>query len=83
MGYVPIDCSFHDRLESLAVRRLVVPVAVREAGTTRAFEARIADVFSRDGAEFARLVTEDGSEVEVRLDQLVSVAGVTRPGEAP
>lgn len=81
VDYVPIDCSFHDRLESLAVQRMVVPIQVREADSTRTFEARIADVFSRDGAEFALLATPGGAEIEVRLDRLVSVAGLKPPEE--
>ena len=80
MEYSPVDCGFHDRLESLAVQRIRVPVEVSEDGAVHVVEARIADVFSRDGAEYARLVEARGHEREVRLDRINSVAGIPRPG---
>lgn len=82
MDYVPIDCGFHDRLESLAARRMSVPMEITHHGFIRVIEARIADIYSRDGSEYARLVTVDGSEIVVRLDQIVSVASIPRPGAA-
>lgn len=78
--YVPIDCSFHDRLESLAVHRTLVPIEVVEDGTATRLDARVIDVYSRDGAEYVKLTARDNSEHEFRLDHLVSVAGVPRPG---
>lgn len=66
-NYVPVSCSFHDRLEDAAVRRLVYRVAFQdEHGETRRVDTTIDDVWSREGEEFARLGTGD----VVRLDRL-------------
>lgn len=78
--YVPIDCSFYDRLESHATRAQSVAVELQTERGAHTIHARIADLFSRDGAEFARLIPDDGDPVEVRLDQIVSIGGVPRPG---
>lgn len=71
-SYVPIDCSIHDRLEALATlrRRSVIAHRTREGGVTRV-EARIVDVYTRDGAEWISL--DDGAVL--RLDALVEVDG--------
>ena len=75
--YVPVDCGFHDRLLALAtLRRVSEVVYLDDQGLERSVEARIEDVYSRAGAEFARL---SGGEI-VRLDRLVRVAGHARPG---
>jgi Rho-binding antiterminator len=72
LAYTPIACSFHDRLESWAVRRETVSVAWRDGDTEHASETTIADVFARDGADWVRL----GTGAEIRADRLVSVGGV-------
>ena len=82
MDYTPIDCGFHDRLESLAVRRAVVRVEVDEGDSVSVLDARIADVYAEDGVEYLRLVSVDEQDRTLRLDQLVSVDGVGRPGAA-
>ncbi len=75
--YLPIDCGFHDQLEALAVRGTVVSVEIEDGG---AFRARIADVFARGGADYARLAPEDGQPPqEVRLDRVLAVSGIPRP----
>lgn len=78
--YEPIDCGFHDRLESLAVTRQSAALTLRSGAGERTLSARIADVFAREGAEFARLVPEEGAPLEVRLDEILAVGGVRRPG---
>jgi Rho-binding antiterminator len=73
--YEPIDCSDHDRLESLATLRQQARISWRtEDGSVRTVEDLIEDVYARDGAEYLRTV---GGEV-VRLDALVSVDGMRR-----
>lgn len=71
-SYVPIDCSIYDRLEALATlrRRSVIAHRTREGGIVRV-EARIVDVYTRDGAEWIAL--DDGAVL--RLDALVEVDG--------
>ncbi|MEX1181703.1 MAG: hypothetical protein WEF86_00605 [Gemmatimonadota bacterium] len=71
--YHPIDCSIHDRLESAATLRRPVAIAFRSAdGEVIEVEARIIDVFARDGVEYLKL--EQGREI--RLDDLHTVDGV-------
>lgn len=73
--YEPIDCSDHDRLESLATLRQIARISYRDPdGGLREVEDLIEDVYSRDGAEYLRTA---GGE-EVRLDALVSVDGKRR-----
>ncbi len=75
--YRPIDCGYHDHLLALATLRRACEVVYSDGeGEPRTTEGRIVDVFSRGGAEF--LTLDDGTEV--RLDRLVRVAGVERPG---
>ena len=75
--YEPIDCSDHDRLESLATLRQQARISYRDSsGAVRQIEDLIEDVYARDGAEYLRTA---GGE-EVRLDALVSVDGKRRVG---
>ena len=69
-GYVPIDCQFHDRLESFATLGTVCRILIREeSGTRREIVDRITDVFALGGVEF--LTTS--STGPVRLDHIESV----------
>ena len=43
------------------------------------FCTQIADVYAKDGADFAKLRLTSGSEVVVRLDRLLSVNGFDLP----
>ena len=78
--YVPIDCGFHDRLEDAAVRRREVSLEVVEDGDTRIISARIVDLFSRSGADWARIVEVGGEERVLRLDRIRRLGGLLRPG---
>ena len=70
--YKPIDCSSHDELLELATFGQVTEIAYQdEHGEEHAVRDRIADVFTRDGAEYLR--TEGG--LEIRLDRLKTVEG--------
>lgn len=71
--YVPINCEFHDVLESTATRRHAANIRFTDdAGTEHTVHARIADLITVDRVEY--LVTDAGQRV--RLDRLVSVDGV-------
>ena len=70
--YVPVACALHDRLEDWAVRGTPVEVVWRDAGGEHRLDARIADVFARDGADWVALSTGE----TVRADRLVRVGGV-------
>lgn len=72
-AYRPVNCEFHDVLESAAVLHKEVPIVFQAAdGATTTRMARIKDVYSKDGAEF---ITLDNGET-IRLDALSSVDGV-------
>lgn len=74
--YHPIDCGLHDVLEASAVRRRPCRIRYREPdGSVEEVRTVIADIFTRDGAEFVRL--EAGPVV--RLDRLETVD----PSHAP
>ena len=72
MTYIPISCSFHDRLEAAATMRR--PVTLSYAGFDGEIEVTgqiVEDVFTREGAEYLRL----NSGLELRLDSLRSLNG--------
>ncbi|HET9949844.1 MAG TPA: hypothetical protein VFQ22_13050 [Longimicrobiales bacterium] len=68
--YVPIACSLHDELESLAVLREPVQITyVEPDGSEREAHGIVVDVWAQSGAEYLRV--EDGTTV--RLDRLREV----------
>ncbi|WP_282295791.1 hypothetical protein [Stenotrophomonas sp. PS02289] len=72
--YVPINCEFHDVLETVAVQRRAVPIVIEENGSMQTLHNRIVDITAHDGVETMRL--DDGRIV--RLDAIVTVDGVHR-----
>ena len=71
-AYRPIDCSLHDRIEDLAVRRTLVRIwHESDAGPVDVHDT-IADWLVRDGVEYVRT----GSGVEIRMDRLLEIDGV-------
>ena len=73
VGYAPIACGLHDRLEHWAVRRSAVEVVWRDGETERQSVTTVADLYARGGADWVCL----GTGAEVRADRLVCVDGVT------
>lgn len=74
-AYVPINCEFHDVLESTAVmRRAAIFVLHAPDEPTTTARARIVDLYARDGMEYMRL--DDGTIA--RLDHIVSVDGLAQ-----
>lgn len=68
--YRPIDCDQHSVLELLAMRRAAVTlIGVDGAGAARNINGVVADVFTRDGAEYLRLENDQGAH-DVRLDRI-------------
>jgi Rho-binding antiterminator len=66
-GYEPIDCTDHDRLESLATLRQIARIGYRDdSGAPREVEGLIEDVYARDSVEYLR--TDSGEEI--RLDRI-------------
>lgn len=72
--YRPIDCSFHDRLESLATLGTVCRIVIRAREASCTVTERITDVFAHGGEEF--LTTP--STGPVRLDLIESVEPLDR-----
>lgn len=70
--YVPVLCEFHDRLEAIAsMRRSVDITFADDTGVVRQCLTTIADVYTRDGAEY--LAT--GAGEIIRLDRIVAADG--------
>ena len=78
--YAPVDCEFHDVLESLATLRKRARIVFRgPSGEREVRDAVVADVFVRDSAEYLQL--DDGETI--RLDRLIEVDGVALPTTPP
>lgn len=70
-NYTPIDCNFHDRIESLAtLRRRVDIVHENETGSEAVAEGVIADLYTAPTKE-EFLLMDDGTRI--RLDRIVSI----------
>jgi transcriptional antiterminator Rof (Rho-off) len=68
--YHPINCEFHDVIESYATRRETVDIVVEDpAEVRRNIRAVVCDVYSSNGEEF--LLTNGGKRI--RLDQVKSI----------
>lgn len=75
--YKPVNCEFHDVLESLATTRQPSEVLYRDStGAIQKRVTTVTDVFAREGAEYVVL----GSGEMVRLDALIAVNG-TKPAD--
>lgn len=73
-AYTPPSCSFYDHLEVKSMRRTASElVYLDEHGQEVTAEATIADIFSKDGADWARLT----SGMVLRLDRILSIDGVS------
>ena len=78
--YIPIDCGFYDILEAQAVLGHSCSVVyLDDAGEARHLDTRVLDVYARGSEEFVILEAYPG-QTPLRLDRLVRVAGVDRPG---
>jgi Rho-binding antiterminator len=76
--YQPIDCNYYDLLlERATLRRPCRIELLLPQGPETLAEAVIEDVYTADGAEYLRLA---GSQTPIRLDAIVSVDGLPRPG---
>jgi len=72
--YHPIDCNFYDELTLLAVRKTNCEVNyVDESGSPQQIESVIADIFTKDKAEYLRL---ENGDLCLRLDQVSTIKAV-------
>lgn len=68
--YVSIACSFHDRLEHLAMRRRHCRIRYQENGHEALIEGRIQDILTTGGAEYLVLANGEG---RIRLDRILEI----------
>jgi len=74
--YQPISCDYHDQLEEAALHRKQIELEFELEGVPQKERGIIADVFTRQGAEFVKFVAPSGP-VEIRLDQIISMREAT------
>lgn len=70
--YQPVSCDYHDELEAAAMHRKNVELEFDLEGVTQRERGTIADVYSSNGAEFVKFVSERGP-LDIRLDQIISM----------
>lgn len=74
--YLPIDCSYYDRLEAWATLREDCSIIWSDQeGVNHLIKSRIFDLILKGGVEY--LVAEN--DLYLRLDHLVSVNGIPVP----
>ena len=70
--YEPVSCDYHDQLEAAAMHKAAVELEFDLEGVTQKERGRIEDVYTADGAEFVRFVSDSGP-LEIRLDHIINV----------
>lgn len=70
--YEPVSCDYHDQLEAAAMHKREVELEFDLEGAPQRGRGRIDDVYTSDGAEWVRFVT-DGAPLEIRLDHIISM----------
>lgn len=76
--YQPIDCNYYDLLlERATLRRPCRLELLLPEGPETLEAALIEDVYTESGAEYLRLA---GAPNPIRLDAILSVDGLPRPG---
>ena len=74
--YIPISCTFYDRLEEWATLRKECEIEYRQdSEKIKSIQGRIVDFFIKEGIEYLKLKSGE----EIRLDYLISVNGETLP----
>jgi len=70
--YTPIDCALYSAYEVAILRRRCVRLSWRQAdGQIRMERLKPVDLNTRNHEEFLIAETGDGSELELRLDQII------------
>ena len=69
--YEPVSCDYHDQLEAAAMHRANVELEFDLEGVTQRERGRVEDVYTADGAEFVKFVSDSGP-LEIRLDHIIS-----------
>lgn len=71
-NYRPVSCDYHDQLEAAATHKQQVEMEFDLDGVTQRERGTIEDVFTSNGAEYARFRTSRGP-LKIRLDQIISM----------
>jgi len=69
--YEPISCDYHDQLEAAAMHRSNVELEFDLEGRTQRERGRVEDVYTANGAEFVKFVSDSGP-IEIRLDHIIA-----------
>jgi Rho-binding antiterminator len=70
--YEPVSCDYHDQLEAAAMHKSDVELEFDLEGVPQLQRGQIADVYTAEGAEFVKFVSDRGP-VEIRLDHIISM----------
>jgi transcriptional antiterminator Rof (Rho-off) len=70
--YEPVTCDYHDQLEAAAMHKSDVELEFDLEGVAQKERGRIEDVYTANGAEFVKFVS-DGGPLEIRLDHIISM----------
>ena len=70
--YQPVSCDYHDELEAAAMHKTKVELEFELEGVPQKEQGTIADVYTAEGAEFVKFVSDSGP-VEIRLDKIISM----------
>lgn len=76
--YEPVSCDYHDQLEAAAMHKTNVELEFELEGVPQKERGTIADVYTANGAEFVKFVSDSGP-LEIRLDQIISMRDEKRP----
>ncbi len=70
--YEPVSCDYHDQLEAAAMHKRNVELEFDLDGLPHHERGRIADVYTAQGAEFVKFISDRGT-LDIRLDQIISM----------
>lgn len=70
--YEPVSCDYHDLLEAAAMHGKEVELEFDLEGVTQRERGKIADVYTANGAEFVKFVSDRGP-LDIRLDRIISM----------
>ncbi len=70
--YEPVSCDYHDQLEAVAMHEKEVELEFDLEGVTQRERGKIADVYTANGAEFVKFVSDRGP-LDIRLDRIISM----------
>ncbi|TCV90056.1 transcriptional antiterminator, Rof [Sulfurirhabdus autotrophica] len=76
--YQPIACADHERLELSVMRKSLLEVRYETADGVMLKCGTSIDVQTRNGEEWFKFGLENGNQIEIRLDKIISFTEVKR-----